>query len=49
MCIMTNVHLEIIFQFVIKLLIFLKINFKGALDDGKGNLNVKIGEMCTHN
>ncbi len=29
----------------IKLLAFLKFNFKWASDDNKGNLNVKIGEI----
>lgn len=28
---------------------FLKINFKWSLDDGKGNLNVKIGQMGMNN
>jgi len=28
----------------IKRLVFLKINFKGAFDDGKGHLIVKIGK-----
>lgn len=27
----------------------LKINFKWALDDGEGDLNIKIGEIKMHN
>lgn len=30
---------------VIFVLLFLKMKFKCVLDDGKGNLNVKIGEI----
>ncbi len=28
--------------------VFLKINFKWVIDDGKDNLNVKTGEMSMH-
>ncbi len=37
------------FNIVIKLLLFLKINFKCALDDSKGNLSVKVQKMSLRN
>lgn len=36
--------LKITSNSIVNLLVFLKINFNWALDDGRGNLNVKIGE-----
>lgn len=37
--------LSITYNIVVKLLVFVKIKFKWALDDCYGNLNVEIGEM----
>jgi len=39
-----DIHLEILLNLTIKLLLILKNNFKGVLDDGKCDLNVKIDE-----
>jgi len=41
--------LNIIFNNVIKIVMFLMINFEWVLYDGKGKLNVKIAEMSKHN
>ncbi len=44
-----NYSFKITFNIVIKLSVFVKINFKWVLDDGKANLNVKTGEIGMHN
>jgi len=41
--------LNIIFNNVIKIVMFLMINFEWVLYDGKCKLNVKIAEMSKHN
>ncbi len=46
-----NIHFEIAKDClsVTKLCVFLKISFIWALDNGKGDLNVKIGEIRLYN